>query len=448
MNKTKRALLSMFVVTTVFCLTIIFNIQLPLLTRDSNTSDDQDVVETNSNALTKEETGGEIKLFSYSPGPTESPLMEQYQSEQEDASQTEDKALAPDTDADNTKENKADSSAIPSEVTTAEVADTSTTPEISEETPEIKEEETVALYSDIGICIAKDYVNIRKEPSTDGEVLGKLYRDSGCTILKTEDDWYYIESGSVTGYAKAEFIKTGLSDAELIEKYGTQTACVEVDGLNVRESKSTDSKKLTVIYQNETYPVLETGEEWSFIHIDDENLEGYVKTEMISFEVTFKEAVSKEEEEKILQLKAEERAKKETEIKYGDGYSYTKDDIILLACLVHSEAGTQSYEGKLAVANVVLNRVKSRKYPNSIKAVIYQAGQFSVAKSGSLQKQLNNYSNYTSNSQLLSIKAAKAALEGANNIGTRLYFHTYRSAAKKGYTDKSNSVKLGDHLFW
>ncbi|MFT4146709.1 MAG: cell wall hydrolase [Mobilitalea sp.] len=448
MNKTKRALLSMIVVTTVFCLTIIFNIQFPLLTRDGNTSDETDVVETNSNALTKEETNGKIELFSYSPGPTESPLMDQYQSEQDGTSQTEDETLAPLAVADNTAEDEADAAAIPSEEITAEVDDTSTTPEISEEAPEPKAEEPIALYSDIGICIAKDYVNVRKEPSTDGEVLGKLYRDSGCTILKTEGDWYYIESGSVTGYAKAEYIKTGLSDAELIEKYGTQTACVEVDGLNVRETTSTEAKKLTVIYENETYPVLEAGEEWTFIHIDDENLDGYVKTEMISFEVTFKEAVSKEEEEKILQLKAEERAKKETEIKYGDGFSYTKDDIMLLACLVHSEAGTQSYEGKLAVANIVLNRVKSRKYPDSIKAVIYQAGQFSVAKSGSLQKQLNNYGNYTSNSQLLSIKAAKAALEGANNIGTRLYFHTYRSAAKKGYTDKSNSVKLGDHLFW
>ena len=135
-------------------------------------------------------------------------------------------------------------------------------------------------------------------------------------------------------------------------------------------------------------------------------------------------------------------------MKHQDGVNYSNAELKLLACLVHSEAGTQSYEGKLAVANVVLNRVESSKYPDSIKSVIYQSGQFSVAASGSLSKQLDNYDNYCSTSQSLSIKAAKAALEGSNNIGTRLYFHSYKAAVNKGYDEKSTSVKLGDHLFW
>ena len=127
---------------------------------------------------------------------------------------------------------------------------------------------------------------------------------------------------------------------------------------------------------------------------------------------------------------------------------YTQEELKLLACLVHAEAGDQSYEGKLAVANVVLNRVKSRKYANTIEAVIYQPGQFTVARSGSLDKQLDRYENYSTNSQLLTIKAAKAALSGANNIGSRLYFNTYESAVNKGYDQKKNSVKIEDHLFW
>jgi spore germination cell wall hydrolase CwlJ-like protein len=164
--------------------------------------------------------------------------------------------------------------------------------------------------------------------------------------------------------------------------------------------------------------------------------------------IDFKDAVSKEEEEELLKLQVEERAKKETEVKQQEGVSYSQQDLKLLACLVHAEAGSQSYEGKLAVANVVLNRVKSSKYPDSIEAVIYQPGQFSVAKSGSLAKQLANYENYSSSSQRLSIKAAKAALEGANNIGSRLYFHSYRAAVNKGYDQKETSVKLGGQLFW
>ena len=119
-----------------------------------------------------------------------------------------------------------------------------------------------------------------------------------------------------------------------------------------------------------------------------------------------------------------------------------------MACLVYAEAGNQSYEGKLAVANVVLNRVKSKKYPNTIKDVIYQPGQFTVAKSGSLAKQLEKYESYSTESQLLTIKAAKAALSGANNIGNRLYFHAYKSAVSKGYDKKKNAVKIEDHIFW
>ena len=199
---------------------------------------------------------------------------------------------------------------------------------------------------------------------------------------------------------------------------------------------------------NEKYPVMELQEEWVKVDIQDDKVIGYVNREYVELIIDFNKAISKEEEKELLRLKEEERIKKETQIKYRDEVDYTKEELKLLACLVHAEAGNQSYEGKLAVANIVLNRVRSKKFPNTIKKVIYQAGQFTVAKSGSLQKQLDNYHNYDSNSQKLSIKAAKAALEGANNIGSRLYFHTYKAAVKKGYDKKPNSVKLEDHLFW
>lgn len=490
MNKTKRALLSMTVVTTIFCLTIIFNIQLPLLKMMGNSSNSKDVVSTQSDALAKNPQDNTIQSFSYDTEeytsysnqylaaitPTETangPYNSLTTKDDGTSKDSEQNSLAAatnenntitgtDTIADSSKQTETANTArtdetskeastsaedtASKEVITSTDASTSNKASTNEET--VAKEEPKAQYSDIGISVAKDYVNIREDASTDAEVLGKLYRNSAATIIKEDGDWYYVESGSITGYVKSEFIKKGLSDADLIKNYGTQTACVDVDGLNVREKTSIVSKKLTVIYQNEKYPVVEVDGDWVEIKIEDEGLKGYVKTELVDLMVSFTEAVSKEEEQKALQLKAEQRAKEETAVKYGDGFSYTKQDIALLSCLIHAEAGTQSYEGKLAVANVVLNRVKSSKYADSIKAVIYQASQFSVAHSGSLQKQLDIYGSYSSRSQLLSIKAAKDALEGANNIGSRLYFHAYKSAAKKGYTDKSGSVKLGDHLFW
>ena len=309
-------------------------------------------------------------------------------------------------------------------------------------------EEEKSKYSNIGISIANSYLNIREKATTESNVLGKLYRDSVARIINTEGDWYYIESGSVKGYVSSDYIKTGLTDDELIKKYGSQYIQVKCNGLNVREEPDTESKRRTVIYLDETYPVVELLEDWVKINIEDDNVIGYVSREYVDLIIDFPQAISKEEEAELQRLEEEKKRKKETSIKYGDEVKYTQEELKLLACLVHAEAGNQSYEGKLAVANVVLNRVKSKKYPNSIKEVIYQAGQFAVATSGSLEKQLAKYDNYNSTSQKLSIKAAKAALEGANNIKARLYFNSYKSAVKKGYGDKPNAVKIGDQLFW
>lgn len=80
--------------------------------------------------------------------------------------------------------------------------------------------------------------------------------------------------------------------------------------------------------------------------------------------------------------------------------------------------------------------------------MIYQPGQFSVAKNGSLAKQLKKYDSYSSKSQLATIKAVKAALSGKNNIGNRLYFNEYKASVKNGYNKKKNSMRIDDHLFW
>lgn len=421
MKKNNLALLSMIVFLTVFSLTTIFDLQIPFSNKKGNLTKADEAILTEANTLAEVTEEPVIQLFSYDVDISTN------------ANETNSTTLA------DTEEQKE------SELTpTPEPEAATVTPEpIVTDVP--KEE---SKYADIGISVAKDYVNIRKKASTDSAVLGKLYKGSACEIKKTKGDWYYVESGSVEGYVISEFIKTGISDEKLIEKYGTLSISVESDGLNVREDPTTDSKKLTVVYMNEVYPVVKDKGEWLKVKIPDDKVTGYVKSEYTELIVDFKEAVSKEEEEKLEQLKAEERAKKETEIKKQDSVSYEYNELQLLACLIHSEAGSQSYETKLAVANVVLNRMKSSRYPNSMKSVIYQSYQFTVAASGSLQKQLNNYSNYDSSAQKLTIKAAKDALSGSNNIGSRMHFNSYGAACKKGYDDYSNAVRMGGLLFW
>ena len=315
------------------------------------------------------------------------------------------------------------------------------------ETSDLIQELVPSDYSDIGISIANTYINIREKASTDSPVKGKLYRDGAAKILNTVGDWYYIESGNVKGYIKSKYLKTGIPTLDLIEKYGTLRITVNTDGLNVRKSPEIDSERIGVIYRNECYTVTGFLGEWVEIEVPDKNITGFVSKEYVNLLVDFKTAISINEEE-LNKSEQKEKNKYNTGLKNRDPLDYSKEDLKLLACLVYAEAGNQSYEGKLAVANVVINRVKSSKFPNTIKDVIYQPGQFTVVKNGSLAKQLKKYDNYSSKSQLQAIKAAKAALEGENNIGNRLYFNGYKASVKKGYHKNKNCIKIGDQLFW
>ena len=121
----------------------------------------------------------------------------------------------------------------------------------------------------------------------------------------------------------------------------------------------------------------------------------------------------------------------------GSSYSAASDDVTLLAALCQYEAGT-NYDNCLAVANVVLNRVRSSSYPNSIRGVIYQSGQFGTVTSGALNRLLSGPSSTC-------IKAAKAALAGNNNIGGRLQF---RAVWATDPSSHSNSVVIGDNCFF
>ena len=268
-------------------------------------------------------------------------------------------------------------------------------------------------------------------------------------IIKRKKDWYYISSGNSKGYVNSDYIKTNLTEKEM-NSYGTKVAVVTADGLNVREKADSEANRVDVIYQSETYPVLTEKTDWVKINIEDDGVKGYVLKEYVKLKITFKEAITIEEEQALAKAEADKKvnsSNSSTQTVQQASTSHTTDEVKLLACLIQAEAGNQSYEGKLAVGNVVLNRVKSGKYPNSISKVIYQPGQFTVVSSGSLSKQLNNYGNYNTNSHKLSIQAAKDALAGKNNIGGRLYFNGYRAAINAG-KGGSSSVKIGDHLFW
>lgn len=113
--------------------------------------------------------------------------------------------------------------------------------------------------------------------------------------------------------------------------------------------------------------------------------------------------------------------------------SASSSDRELLAGLIYCEAGNQSWDGKVAVGAVVLNRVASSSFASTIKGVIYESGQFSPAGSGWLDSVIANGSIPSS-----CYDAADAALAGENPIGSAMYFNT---GSGKG-------IKIGAHQFY
>lgn len=168
------------------------------------------------------------------------------------------------------------------------------------QTPEVASE-----YADIAIAQVTDYVNIRSEANTDSEVLGKLYNNSAATVLETtEDGWYKITSGSVTGYIKSEYLVVG--NEELAKEVGTRYATVNTTTLYVRSEPTTESSVLTMLPDGDDLVVTDESQD-GWVKVTTEAGEGYISTDYVTLSTEYVEAESKEEEEARLAAEEAER---------------------------------------------------------------------------------------------------------------------------------------------
>ena len=173
-------------------------------------------------------------------------------------------------------------------------------------------------YSDFAIANVTNYVNVRVEPNTDSEVVGKMYDDSVAQILSVvgdgEEEWFQVISGNVEGYIKSEYFIYGEEAAAVIDDYVTRYVVVKADRLNVREEPAITASRIGYKDFGEKAKLLEYGEEWSKILYATEK-EGYVSSEFISIEEHFTYAKSIEEEQKELEAQRllQQRALEEEE---------------------------------------------------------------------------------------------------------------------------------------
>ena len=120
-----------------------------------------------------------------------------------------------------------------------------------------------------------------------------------------------------------------------------------------------------------------------------------------------------------------------------------KDDVYWLSRIIHAEAQGESYTGKVAVGNVVLNRVASKDYPNTIRGVIYDKQHGYVQFSPVLDGSINNKPNEES------IKAAIDALNGVRPVGGALYFLNPDKATNFWIvSNREYYMTIGDHDFY
>ena len=115
----------------------------------------------------------------------------------------------------------------------------------------------------------------------------------------------------------------------------------------------------------------------------------------------------------------------------------SNSDLYLLSCCIYGEARGESYTGKVAVAAVILNRVKSSAFPNSISGVIYQTGAFTCVSDGQINLGTNDECT----------RAAQDAMNGWDPTGGAIYYFNPATATSKWIWSRPQLVTIGKHIF-
>ncbi len=309
-------------------------------------------------------------------------------------------------------------------------------------------------YESLVMANVEDVLDVRSEANEDAEIIGKVYKDCGGTILDRRDGWTQLQSGNVVGWTKDENLLFGEDAYKLAKDVGRTIATVTSESIRVRKAPEMDAEVHGLLPKGEIAEVVEDEDETAddsktkskskksktkarvvektpegWVRINYDGKEGYLQTEYVSLRFTVDAG------ETIAEIKAREKAEKssKTYVNYGE-YTADTDTMVLLAALIHCEAGGEPYEGQVAVGAVVLNRVRSSAYPDTIHGVIYASGQFTPAMTGKLNRVLESGKIYES-----CFRAAEEALSGSSNVGDRTHFRTVNG---------HEGMIIGNHVFY
>lgn len=276
----------------------------------------------------------------------------------------------------------------------------------------------------------QQYLNVREEPCLDGSKVGVIYGDCGGYIVEYTDTWTKVRSGNVEGWVCNDYLIFGDEAKEEAEAVGHYRATINDNQVRIRKEPNLECDTHALAGMGDVFDVLGTEGDW--LVVEYEGMDGYINVSCadVEFSIDYGETLQEIEDREA----AERAAKREAErIQYYGVYAATASDEILLGALIQCEAGGQPYEGQVAVGAVVMNRVRSAAYPNSLYGVIYASGQFTPAGAGSVDRRIEAGVSATC------LQAAREALNGYSPVGGATHFRG--AGAHEG-------IVIGNHVFW
>lgn len=289
------------------------------------------------------------------------------------------------------------------------------------------EAEQERMEQELTMANVQNALNIRAEATEDSEKVGLLYKDCGGKILDQKDGWTKLQSGNVIGWAKDEYLLFGEDAKEMAEDVGNWIVTLDAEAVRVRMEPSDQADIYGLIAYEDSLEFIETvDDKWISVEYNDEI--GYVDSEYINVKFHIDEGETMD----VIRIREREEAERKLKANRG-AVAADADELRLLGALIYCEAGNQSYDGMVGVGAVVMNRVKSGAYPNTIHSVIYASGQFTPAMTGKVARV------YEGKVPDLCMQAAQAAINGETTVGGATHFR--RAGKREGYV-------LGDHVFW
>ena len=325
---------------------------------------------------------------------------------------------------------------------------------------------TTAMASGIGVIDAKDMLDIHAEANTASAVIGQVMEDGHVAILAKYNDWVQIQAGEIAGWVPAEnLVETEISNEEAVaaneqviaERTGAtasedeffaeeevqqdETAALQAEASKAAQNEIEEVQAAEEAARIEAEAQAKAAAEEA-VRIEAEAQAKAAAEEAARLEAEAQAKAAEEaarlEAEAQAKAAAEEAARLEAEAQQAALAAQTAaisaEELKLLANIIYCEAGSESYVGKVAVGNVIMNRVKSASQPNTITEVVYAKGQFSPVRNGSLQRALSS-----DKADAACYQAAIEALAGAQPVGGKLFFR--RNNGRSGQV-------IGHHVFY